>query len=253
MKSLWGIFGVLMSQQVTADTLRSLATDRPDATESFQTVDKGFFQIESSIVAYSMDKTKQSRVETWSLAETNIKYGMTDKIDLQLVMSPYVIEKNSQTKSLSGEGDIQIRSKINLWGNDQAEDGLALLPYIKVPHGRFSNDEYEGGLIVTYGADYHDFNLGSQIQIDRAYNSDTQKHEWAGSHTLVIGHGFEKGLGAYIEYIGDYTLKQNYVPYASFGGTWQTSKNFQWDIGSKLALSEQGNDQLFFGGFSVRF
>lgn len=253
MKVLWSICGALATQQVWADSLRPLATDRPDATESFQTVDKGFFQVETNLAAYSADKSKQVRTEAWSFGETNIKYGVTDNVDFQLVISPYVMEKTSQTKSLSGQGDVQIRSKINLWGNDQTGDGLALLPYLKVPNGRFSNDEYEGGLIVTYGADYDDYSLGSQVQIDRAYDNDTRKHEWAGSHTLVIGHGFAKGLGAYIEYIGDYTLKQNYVPYASFGGTWQPSKNFQWDVGSQLALSDQGNDQLFFGGFSVRF
>lgn len=253
MKHLYGVVGLLITHSVWAEPLRPLATDRPDATESFQTVDKGYFQIESSIAAYSMDKTKQNRIETWSLAETNLKYGATDNMDLQLVVSPYVMEKTSQAKSLSGQGDIQLRSKINLWGNDQAGDGLALLPYIKVPHGRFSNDEYEGGLIVTYGTDYNDYSLGSQVQIDRTYDDTTRKHEWAGSHTLVIGHGFENGLGAYIEYIGDYTVKHDYMPYASFGGTWQTSKNVQWDVGSQLALSDQGNDQLIFGGFTIRF
>ncbi|QBZ83355.1 transporter [Hydrogenovibrio crunogenus] len=253
MRYFYGIFGVLATQSVWADALRPLATDRPDATESFQTVDKGYFQIESSIAAYSMDKTKQNRVETWSLAETNLKYGVTDNVDVQLVFSPYLVEKTSKIKSLSGQGDIQLRSKINLWGNDQTGDGLALLPYLKVPNGRFSNDEYEGGLIVTYGTDYKDYSLGAQIQMDRAYDDDTRKHEWAGSHTFVIGRGFENGLGAYIEYIGDYTVKHDYMPYASFGGTWQTSKNFQWDVGSQLALSDQGNDQLIFGGFTIRF
>lgn len=253
MKYLYGVVGLLVTQPVWAEPLRPLATDRPDATESFQTVDKGFFQIEANLGAYSTDQSKQVRTEVWSFGETNLKYGVTDNMDLQLVVSPYVMEKTSQAKSLSGQGDIQLRSKINLWGNDQTGDGLALLPYLKVPNGRFSNDEYEGGLIVTYGTEYRDYSLGSQIQMDRIYDDDTQQHEWAGSHTLVIGRGFENGLSAYIEYIGDYTVKHDYMPYASFGGTWQTSKNFQWDVGSQLALSDQGNDQLIFGGFTIRF
>ena len=57
-----------------AAPLRELETDRPDATESPVTVDRGHFQLESSFFSFSRDDSAGVRTETWGVAESNIKY-----------------------------------------------------------------------------------------------------------------------------------------------------------------------------------
>lgn len=119
MKRLVFLLGVsLIPSLATGQNLRPLAADRPDSTESPQTVDKGYFQVETSIADYSTNKADQTTTTSMGLFETNLKYGMTDSIDVHLVIQPYIEEEtkvSGNKSSISSHGDVEIRSKINLW------------------------------------------------------------------------------------------------------------------------------------------
>lgn len=234
-----------------ANELRPLAADRPDATESPQTVDKGHWQIETSILGFARDKQNGVTSKTYEAFNTNLKYGVTDSVDVHWVMTPYVKEKVESdviSRSQTSHSDLEVRSKINLWGNEGGETSMALLPYIKIPSGDFSNDKTEGGLIVTYGAELFGFGAGLQAQVDYLYDASKDKRAFAGSHTAVIGYDIVGNTSGYAEYIGEWGLNDDYIPYASFGLTQQTSADQQWDIGSKVALNDDGQDfEIFFG------
>ncbi|KUJ75380.1 hypothetical protein AVO42_08620 [Thiomicrospira sp. XS5] len=255
MKYMSSMIAILMAAQLhTAQAeLRPLAADRPDATESPQTVDKGYFQLETSVVSYKKNRENHQTTTDWSFAETNFKYGIANNVDLQFVMTPYMTQKVGHGKQLASHSDIEVRAKINLWGNDGGKTAFGLLPYVKVPSGEFSNNEYEGGLIATYAMDFTSFNLGAQIELDSVYDDESKQHDWAWSHTLVLGRSLWGNISGYLEYIGDYTIKDDYNPYGSLGMTWLATPNFQWDVGGQFALTETGNDQLIFTGFTWRF
>ena len=70
------------------DFLRELSADRPDATESPNTVEAGRFQIESSLWSYERDTVPGVRMETWVFGESNLKVGLTEDMDLQWVDGP---------------------------------------------------------------------------------------------------------------------------------------------------------------------
>jgi hypothetical protein len=74
------------------DFLRELSADRPDATESPNTVEAGRFQIESSLWSYERDTVPGVRMETWVFGESNLKVGLTEDMDLQWVVRPWVRE-----------------------------------------------------------------------------------------------------------------------------------------------------------------
>src|SRR5688500_19361057 len=61
--------------------MRDMSTDRPDTTESPLTVDAGHFQLEMSFFDVSRHET--------AVAPMNLKVGLTDNSDLQLVLLPY--------------------------------------------------------------------------------------------------------------------------------------------------------------------
>lgn len=249
-----GILNASISQ--AADSLRPLAADRPDATESPQTVDKGHWQIETTIVGYAQNKSNGVTSRSYEAFNTNLKYGLTDSVDLHLVWTPYVkeeMEHNGHTASDSSHSDIEVRSKINLWGNDGGDSAMALIPYVKLPSGDFSNDEVEGGLIVTYGTELKGLGFGLQAQLDYSYDDVEDEMDWAGSHTAVLGYEIGSDTGGYVEYVGEWDLNGDYIPYASFGFTRQTSVNTQWDIGSKVALGNKGQDFEVFFGLTQRY
>ena len=133
--------------------VRALSADRPDSTESPLTVPRGMWQIESSFFSLTKDDTGGTDFESWVLGETNVKFGTTSQSDLQLVLQPYVHERERTAMGLAeahGIGDVEVRFKWNLWGNDGGgATAGGLLPYVKIPTGTdVSNHEWEGGLIV---------------------------------------------------------------------------------------------------------
>ena len=73
--------------------MREMNTDRPDKTESPFTVDAGHLQIEADILNYTYDRYNpahtDTRIETVSIAPMNLKVGLRNDVDLQLVLETY--------------------------------------------------------------------------------------------------------------------------------------------------------------------
>ncbi|MGL4402063.1 MAG: transporter [Luteolibacter sp.] len=135
------LFPAILSPVCPAETLRSLSTDRPDTTESTHTVDARHFQFEMEIAAWTRDGTYRDL----SLGQVNFKIGLDDSTDFQVV-TPFFTQIR---KGDEGFGDLQIRLKRNLWGNDEGSTSMAVMPFVQLPtsSGNLGSDEVEGGVI----------------------------------------------------------------------------------------------------------
>ncbi len=76
--------------------VNEIITDRPDQTESPFTVPRRHFQMETGLV---FEKTN-SNTETFVYPATLIKYGLTDRFELRLIMEFSTI--NASHESISG-------------------------------------------------------------------------------------------------------------------------------------------------------
>jgi hypothetical protein len=143
--------------------LQDMTTDRPDATESPFTVDAGRVQIETNLLGYTLSRPNQAGVKTdsYEIGTTNIRVGITHATEFNFVWQPYGIVRTREPAGpvprQSGIGGIDLRAKINLWGNDAFEKpgatALALLPYVSLPTDRangISPDDVEVGLLVPF-------------------------------------------------------------------------------------------------------
>src|SRR5687768_13514457 len=134
--------------------MREMATDRPDTTESAKTVDAGHFQAELSLVEWTHDEEGGVEADQINVLPMNLKIGLTNNADLQLVLDPYVNVRvkfdGGGSSRVDGVGDTQLRLKYNLWGNDGGDTALALMPFIKFPTADddLGNGDVEGGLII---------------------------------------------------------------------------------------------------------
>jgi hypothetical protein len=235
---------------------RELSADRPGSTEAPFTVPHGMWQIESSFFSFSKDDTGGTDFESWVVGEANVKFGLTDHSDLQLVLTPYVYERERSAMGLTdveGIGDVELRFKHNLWGNDGGATAAGLLPYVKIPTSTdVSNDEWEGGLIVPFAWDFAE-NLGLGLQAEVARNfEDGAGHYWALSYTAVLGISITEQLGLYLEYAGTVS-ELPYESLASAGITYQVNDNLQFDVGGLLGLNNPSQDLSVFSGVTVRF
>jgi len=250
-----GLFPLLLGA-VPDSAPRDLSADRPDSTESPITVPQGMWQIESSFFSFTKDDTGGTDLESWVLGETNIKYGLTPRSDLQLVLAPHVHERERTAMGLTeaeGIGDLIVRFKWNLWGNDEGATAGGLLPYVKIPTGgEVSNDEWEGGLIVPFGWQFaENYSLGLQVEVAQNFDEGAGNY-WAFSYTAVLGAAVTEQLGVYLEYVG--TISE--LPYeslASAGVTFQVNDDLQFDLGGLLGLNNPSEDFTVFSGLTFRF
>ena len=256
--SLMALLLMSLSDSVHSQELRELETDRPDATESPVTVDRGHFQLESSFFSFSRDDAADgTRTDTWGVGESNIKYGLSDRADLQLVFTPYVRETvtTAAGKATADDfSDVTLRLKYNLWGNDGGETAFGLMPVIKIPTDTaVSNGEWEGGIVTPFSWRAGEkWGVGSQVQIDRVYDDVEDEMDWEFSHTAVVGFDLSERWGIYLEYLG-VAGDRPYDSFFSGGMTFALQEFIQLDAGTLVGLNDEAEDVTIFTGISWKF
>lgn len=237
---------------------RPLAADRPDATESPITVDAGAFQIEASFAELAIEDEDGSATTTLSAAPMNLKVGLTNRVDLQLLFNPYERVETDNAGAERGVGDLGVRAKINLWGNDGGGTALGLLPYVVFPTGddAVTDDAWQVGIVVPFAAELSGgWSMGTQVEF--AYASPDEGDETgAFAHTITFGRDLVGSLAGYVEYIGEYEFKgeAEYRPTASAGLTYTLSPDAVLDAGFRAGLDNDDTDDLvLFAGVTTRF
>ena len=240
-----------------ANELRDLAADRPDNTETPITVDAGHVQLEVSAIAYGSDESGDAESTSTAFLETNLKLGLTESADLQIVLAPRIAEETKVNGTVvgdpSGFGDVEVRLKWNLLGNDGGRTGFALFPFIKIPTGTdVSNDEWEGGLILPFARDLQEgLGLGAQAELDLVYDAEEDEHRIDFLHTVVLGLELNEQTGVFGEYLG--VAGRDYEAYVSVGATYGVNENLQLDFGALVGLSDAAEDFSIYPGFTLRF
>ncbi|MGJ8695673.1 MAG: transporter [Verrucomicrobiaceae bacterium] len=223
--------------------LRDLSPDRPDATESPITVDAGRFALEMSLFDFRRD----GGIESTTWGAVNFKAGLSQNTDLQTVFNLYTGDQGGP----EGFGDLTFRLKHNLWGNDGGDTALALMPWVKIPTGELSNDQWEGGLIIPFAIDLNDsVGLGLMAELDYLHNGT--RHEFEFLHTAVLGISLTEKAGAYTEYIGIWK-EDTYEAYLAGGMNYAVNNHLILDLGVQTGLNSDSEDFGIFTGFTKRF
>ena len=249
--------------------LRELSTDRPDKTESAYTVDAGRFQVETDLLAYTYAKDNtpgnNTKTTSWAITPINFKMGLTHNTDIQFVHENYTKEKvddrNAGTvERTSGRGDLTIRLKHNLWGNDGGDTALALMPFVKLPTAKsgIGNTGVEGGLIVPLAISLpHEWGMGLMTQYTYARNAPAtdSKYHHEFINSVTVSHDIVGKLGGYAEIWTQVSTERGarFQATADLGLTYAISDNIQLDGGVNIGLTRASDDINPFLGLSFRF
>jgi hypothetical protein len=230
--------------------MRELSPDRPDATESPLTVDAGHFVIEASI----FDWRRNDGSQTHTLMSTNFKIGLSNNTDLQFVFDTYSWEDPKVGNDVEGFGDVQLRLKYNLWGNDGGDSALALFPFVKIPtSAQFSNDEWEGGLIIPYATELSGgLGLGLMAEFDVVYDAVGKDHDFEFLHSAVLGFDLSERFGSFVEYVG-IEGGSSYKAFGAGGFTYSVHDDLVLDLGTQVGLNDAAEDFGLFFGFTRRW
>ena len=242
---------------------RPMSADRPDVTESPKTVDAGAVQLEISFFEYfhDSDNTSAEKTDLLLLAFTNVKVGLLDNTDLQIVFAPYVRnETRSDTGTATvdeGFSDVVVRLKVNFWGNDEGDTALGILPFIKIPTGTsVSNGQVAAGIALPFGWDINEkVGLGVMPELDLVYNETTGTHDLGLLFSTVLGFEVYGPVAGYVEYVGIafFNGGDDHRSLLSFGGTYEITPNAVLDAGARVGLNRRANDLAVFTGITLRF
>jgi hypothetical protein len=243
--------------------LREMATDRPDKTESAYTVDAGHYQIEMDLLSYIYDRSKEETVKTLAIAPMNLKVGVLNTVDLQIIVESYNIQRVKDpaagTRSrVSGFGDLLLRSKINLWGNDGGPSALSVMPFVKFPTNQheLGNDAVEGGVILPFAMDLPaEWGLGAQVEVDYVRDSNNSGYHQEYGSTITVSHDIVGKLGGYVELYSNVSTEPeaDWIATFDFGFTYALSRDIQLDAGMNIGLTDAADDFNPFIGLSLRY
>jgi hypothetical protein len=245
--------------------LREFATDRPDRTESPFTVDAGHFQVEMDFLTYIYQRKDgggvEETVKTLAIAPFNLKVGLLNNVDLQIVTLPYNFQwtrdhTTGRKTTASGFGDILLRCKMNLWGNDGGSTAFAMMPVIKFPTNQddLGNRAVEAGIILPLAIQLPgDWGLGTMVQVNYVQDSESSDYHAEVIESITVGHDIIGKLAGYVELFSNLSSERHASWIATFdvGLTYALSRNVQLDAGINIGLTEEALNPFI--GLSVRY
>jgi outer membrane putative beta-barrel porin/alpha-amylase len=239
-----------------------ICADRPGKSTPACTVPAGHWQIETGLADWSLQKAGGERDTSLVIGETTIKYGLTDRSDIEVDVTPWQRASSRGPgfrESASGIGDIKVIMKQNLTSPDAGLQ-LALYPYIKIPTAKRSlgNVKWEGGLLVPidYAIGKSPLSIELTPEVDWVADADGRGHHAAMVQVASLGWQVSPKLNLSAEIRGQWdwdptgTTRQ-----ASADGAvaYLVTNDMQLDAGANIGLNRNTPDVELYGGISERF
>ena len=197
--------------------------------------------------------TMDAGVDSYSFMSSNLKIGITDFWEVQLVIDG-LVGLPTTTGHEWGAGDMDLRTKFNLVGNDSGPVAIAVMPWLTFPKVG-STDQIEGGLIGLLGWKLPaDFSTGFMLQGDAVKNELDSDYHFELLHTWTVGHPIVGPLSAYVEAFGVYSTETGaeYALSMDGGLTFAVTDYVQLDAGVVGGLTEPADDLSIFSGLSFK-
>jgi hypothetical protein len=247
------------------DLMRKFAPDRPTKGFSVRTIDAGHFEIETDLVNYTYSNSSGVIARNYQALDPTFKLGLTNWMDFEVQFNGLQYTESFDRTSpfnfqnVAGFGDVFLRTKINLFGNDSGPMGFALIPYVKLPSSTplISNGAVEGGLIAPLALRPDDFIVTLMTEVDDL-KSATSNNRYANFVNLVsVSHAVPgtEGVNAMVELFSSVGTDPATVPVYTldFGMNFRLSPHAILDVGLNLGLNSAAPKAQVYTGISVRF
>jgi hypothetical protein len=247
------------------DEMRKFAPDRPAKGFSVRTIDAGHFEFELDTFNYTYSNYLGIITHSFQTLDPTFKIGVTNWADVEVQFNglqashSFDALSGASVESGAGFGDIVLRTKMNLIGNDDGPVGFALIPYVKLPSSApiISNGAIEGGLIAPLALRLpQDYLVTLMTEVDAL--KDSANHREANFVNLIgVSHplpGIE-GANATVELFSAVGSDRAAPPIYTFdlGMNFRINKHTILDVGLNLGLNNAAPKAQIYTGISVRF
>jgi hypothetical protein len=250
--------------------LREFESSRPDQTTGPHTVDAGHYYLEIGLFENSLS-FGATRNSSWiPLQNSHFRVGLTNTIELELIYDG-VYNQNTQAlsaatgkrsdRTVDGSGDVTVRMRFNLIGDDGGPFAFAIIPQFVAPTAtsHLASEHFEGNVILPVSFKLPaGFSTILQVEPGTARNAADTKDVFALTSGATLYHDILRKrdhVQLYLEYFdtlatgGDDTLAQQ----VDAGLRWRPIENWQLDFGANFGVSKPAPDYQSFAGISTRF
>jgi hypothetical protein len=237
-----------------------ICTDRPAKANAVCTVPRDKWQLESGLAGWSLTNSGGTETKVLTLGALAIKFGLSDRSDVQVFINPYVRTEQvteGVRSGAAGFGDLTVRYKRRLT-NDGAKMQVAVLPFLKVPIASedVGNGKIEGGLAVPISVAAGPVNLVFGPELDVLADADGQGHHAAVVNLVNVSGPIADG----VTLIGEVWTMTNFDPTATAtlvsvdtALAYTVTDRLQLDLGANFGLTKPTPDTELYLGVSARF
>lgn len=258
--------GYTLFNPTPRELLRELSADRPDKTDCPFTIDAGHFQMEMDFAnaTYNAPSAPRGQVRTLAIeaAPMNIKVGLLNNLDFQLVLTPFRAERTEDTASgtvhrITGFEGMTPRFKVNLMGNDGGFLAIGLLPFVRLPlsTGQLPHGHIEGGLGVPVSFDIPGWEIGLQSTVHINRNEFGVGYHGEFDNALSVGHALFGRLSMAVEFYGSVSADRGagWIGTVDTWLTFQVNADWRLDAGVYIGVTSAADDWHPFVGMTRRF
>lgn len=240
--------------------MRPMVPDRPGITESPYSVDAGHFQYESDVLRLLTRREGSTHGHDWYVNHALAKIGLSNRTDLQVGVDSYTDTRNyddtdpGQNQLYHGLGDVTLRLKHTLVGDDNSRWALGLIGYVTLPTGGPRGDgavEFGAVLPVIYQVT-KPWSIGGQVATEIYWDRETRSRYLQLTPTFTTDYQFTKVVQAFVELVGYWDVRQvSWRSSVNTGVQLDVSDSVQLDFGTHLPITHS-TDREYFLGISFR-
>ena len=241
---------------------------RPLAPEPHPyTTEPGRVQIEIDPLNFAYDRhnpdRENIRVRAWEVPVT-FKLGVLHDVDFQVGVQAFAWEREDDLDAGTrtrdrGFGDITLRSKINLWGNDeQMDNAFAVMPFLQLPTARhdLGSRAVQGGVMFPSAWGFAE---GWEVEwtphLAGIRDGDDEGYELEAGSLLVLNRVIVEDLEAFVEFeaIGDTERGSRWAGTVGAGLTYELTPDTILEGGVGFGVTRAADDFTTFITIVQRF
>ena len=236
--------------------MRPMVPDRPGITESPYSVDAGHVQYETDMLRLLTRREGTTYGRDLYVNHALAKVGLSDRTDFQLGLDTYTDTRNydeadpAQTQEYRGLGDVRLRLKHTLVGDDNSRWAMGLIGSVTLPTGGPRGDgavEFGAVLPVVYQLT-KPWSIGGQAAAQIYWDRDARTRYVQFTPTLTTDYQFTKLVQAFVEVVGYKDVRQaGWRSSVNTGVQLDVSDNVQLDFGTHLPLTNSVDREYFLG------
>jgi hypothetical protein len=236
---------------------QEVAPDRPDITDSAQTISPGGFQLETG-VEYSRTRIGGSPAERQLTLESALRVGLTGNLELLVDAEP-VIWLRTDREDLN-RGDLTLGLKYRFFGSNEREEGLAvaLRPFIKLPvaDAPLGSERVDFGLLFLASQPLPgDFSIDANVGIAAIGQRRPEGFLLQALASASLSYAVTKRLSALVELFFHSKDERDgrELLGLTVGVVYLLSESLAVDAAMRTTLSGRGPEWAAVAGFSVRW